>query len=86
MVLWIWDHLGAPLKPLQDHGHTTLFLMLDLPPLEIHSFAEAGPSSEVSSLDADTSAADGNSSQTGGIVPSQEESCNLGDDETEKKP
>lgn len=42
MILWVWDHPGAPLEPLHGHGCSTLCLMLDPPPLEIHSFVEAG--------------------------------------------
>lgn len=41
------------------YGCTTLYLMLyATPPLEIHSFVEAGQSSKMSSLHVDPSAAD----------------------------
>lgn len=48
MILWISVHLGSPLNHSKTVVATTLYLMLDFPPLEIHSFVEAGQSSQVS--------------------------------------
>lgn len=64
-----FSSLGSTSEPLQDRGCTTLYLMLDFPPLEIHSFVEAGQTSQASSLDVDPSTADGNGSQMGRIAP-----------------
>lgn len=64
-----FSSLGSTSEPLQDRGCTTLYLMLDFPPLETHPFVEAGQFSQVSSLDVDPSTADGNSSQMGRIAP-----------------